>query len=419
MTVKALDSLFGAFSGDPRSLFQGDLYRSARLALLLAIAGWLLPIATVFTPATLRVKPMSRSSSRSCVVSTLDLNNITDGGLVRYPSSNASRLYTGPAPAVQRIALQSLLTGTPARPTYLSDPVIGINNTHTVSFTGAALKCSEDNTTQPSPTNLTQYTFWQGTLSQIRESNSNQDVPTLRIQYTSTPRTSAPLTITCVPWVVEYEVLVSQNSTAETYTLVNKTYSRTAGRPAGAMQLTSENALNTGVAALIDATFETLTGNLTEAQDGGLLPTTSKIALASFVQGTSQSMFDFSQVLLSVEQLIWNVVLGTLGLGITVTNGTCDVTDQVNVYVYDVGVLIGAYLAVACVAIAALGIGLIALKRNGHSGDTSFSGVVLSTRNPTLDQACEGGRQELLATRIKFGTLRTNDRPAFGTADDF
>lgn len=421
MTVKALDSLFGAFSGDPRSLFQGDLYRSARLALLLAVVGWLLPIATVFTPATLRIKPMTRSSSRSCIVSTMNLNNITDGGLLRYPPTNASRLYTGPAPAVQRLALQSLLTGTAARATYLSDPVIGINTTHTVSFTAAALQCSENNATQPNPTNLTQYTYWQGTLSQTHDSGSNQDVPTLQIQYTSTPRTSAPLVISCVPWIAEYTALVSQNSTDETFIWTNKSWTRPAGRPVGgsAMQLTSESALDTGVAALIDATFGVLVGNLTEDQGGNLLPTTSKIALASFARTTNQSMFDFSQVAKSVDDLIWNVVVGAVGLGITQTNGTCDVTDQVNVYVYDQGVLLGAYLAVLGVAMAALGVGLHALKKNGHSGDTSFSGVILSTRNPTLDQACEGGRQELLATRIRFGFLRANDRPAFGTADDF
>ncbi|CAE6477426.1 unnamed protein product, partial [Rhizoctonia solani] len=195
LSVKALDSLFGAFGGDPRSLFQADLYRSARLALLLAITAWLLPIATVFTPATLRVKPMDKSASSSCLVSTIDLRNVTDGAGVT-------------------------------------------------------------------------------------------------------------------------------------------------------MNLVNDDPLLTGAAALIDATFDSLTGNLAQGRDGNIVSPSSNAALASFVNPSSQASFDFTNVSENVEQLMQNVVISTIGFRIFQTETTCVVVNRVNVYLYDEGVLISAYVAV-------------------------------------------------------------------------
>ncbi|EUC56602.1 transmembrane protein, putative [Rhizoctonia solani AG-3 Rhs1AP] len=114
-----------------------------------------------------------------------------------------------------------------------------------------------------------------------------------------------------------------------------------------------------------------------------------------------------------------NVIISTVGFRMFQTEATCVTVDRANVYLYDAGVLISAYVAVVCVAITALGLGLYALKKNGHPGDTSFSGIVLATRNPTLDRICEGGRVQLLESRVKFGLLRSNERPAFGDSNDF
>lgn len=421
MTVKALDSLFGAFSGDPRSLFQRDLYRSARIALLLAISGWLLPIATVFTPATLRVKPTNRPFSEQCIVSNVDLNNITDGGLLRFPSAN--NLYSGPAPSIQRLAFQSLLSGFPTRSAYLSVPSIGISTSYTLSFEAPALECKQENNTAPPNPNATQHTYWQGVLAQIRDTATSQEIPILQIQYSSNPESGAPANATsCYPFIAQYGVMVTHNATDQTVALLNLTMTSPAGRPPGgaAMQLTGDSALRTGAAALIDATFGTLLGNLTRDQTtGNILPSDSKVGLAWFARSSNQSMFDFSQVPQSVEQLMRNVVMSVMGLGISQAETTCVILDRANIYDYDQSVLISAYLAAVAVALTALGVGLYALKKNGHPGDTSFSGVVLSTRNPTLDHASEGGRQRLLALRVRFGALRATGRPAFGTATDF
>ncbi|KAL5640432.1 hypothetical protein ACGC1H_007623 [Rhizoctonia solani] len=418
LSVKALDSLFGAFGGDPRSLFQADLYRSARLALLLAITAWLLPIATVFTPATLRVKPMDKSASSSCLVSTIDLRNVTDGGLIRHPSPD--REYRGPSSALRRVAVQSLLSGSFARLTYLSGSTTGINVTYALSFVAPALKCSEQNSTTQPDLNPPLDVFWQGTRSEVRDSNSGQNVPTLQVLYTSSPRTRSPTVLSCAPYISSYGIVVSHNATNQMVSLLNLTMTSTAGRPAGVtMNLVNDDPLLTGAAALIDATFDSLTGNLAQGRDGNIVSPSSNAALASFVNPSSQASFDFTNVSENVEQLMQNVVISTIGFRIFQTETTCVVVNRVNVYLYDEGVLISAYVAVVCVAISALGLGLYALKKNGHPGDTSFSGIVLATRNPTLDHICEDGRVQLLASRVKFGLLRSNERPAFGDPDDF
>ncbi|KAG8722225.1 hypothetical protein FRC09_006607 [Ceratobasidium sp. 395] len=414
MSIKSLDALFGAFGGDPRSVFQADLYRSARLALLIAVAGWLLPIATVFTPATLRVKPADRSSTADCTVPSVNLSNGTDGGNIRYPS--ASGTYTGPAPMTQRFAVQSLITGTFNQFPYTAGLSMGANTSYMLSFDAPTLRCSGNNGTQP---NLSPNTYWSGIRTMMHDSVSGQDIPTLQIQYVSAP--TGPNALTCVPYLANYGVLVTYNSTAQSIALLNLTMTTTAGRPTGgsAIQLTDSNAVTTGAAALVDAVFNTLVGNLTRDQNGNMMATSSNVALASFVQVSNQSTYTFQSVSDSIEQLMRDVSLSTMGLRLAQIQTTCTTVDRVNIYVYDQGVLISSYLAVVAVALAAVAVGLHALKRNGHSGDTSFSGVLLSTRNPTLDRACDGGREKLLTLRVKLGRLYSTGRPAFGTASDF
>ncbi|KAG8714089.1 hypothetical protein FRC08_012376 [Ceratobasidium sp. 394] len=414
MSVKSLDALFGAFGGDPRSLFQGDLYRSARLALLIAVSSWLLPIATVFTPATLRVKLVDRSSSADCLVPSVNLNNVTDGGTIRYPST--SGLYSGPAPMTQRLAVQSLITGSFNGFPYASGSPAGANTSYTLSFTAPALQCSpNNNTVQPS---LAPNTYWTCTRSLIHDSNSGHDVPTLQIQYASSPGVSNALS--CVPYIANYGVLVTYNSTAQSIALLNLTMTATAGRPiGGTIQLSENNALATGSASIVDAVFNALVGNLTRDPSGNGTTMTSTVALASFVHMSNLSAYTFQSVPESVQQLMRDVSTSLMGLRLAETQTTCTMVNRVNIYIYDQGVLLASYLAVIALALAVVAVGLHALKKNGHSGDTSFSGVVLSTRNPTLDRACEGGRERLLALRVKFGRLRSTGRPAFGTASDF
>ncbi|KAG8738160.1 hypothetical protein FRC10_007219 [Ceratobasidium sp. 414] len=392
MSVKSLDSLFGAFGGDPLSIFRCDLYRSARLALLIAVSSWLIPLATVFTPATLRVKSADRSSSASCTVPSVDLKNGTDGGTIRYPSANG--LYTGPAPMTQRFAVKSLITGSFNPFPFVSGSPVGTNTSYTLAFTAPALQClANNNTAQPS---LPPNTYWSCTRSMMHDSNSGQDVPTLQVQYASAPGISNALS--CVPYVADYGILVTYNSTAQSIALLNLTMTGIAGHPiGGSIQLSENNALTTGSASLVDAVFNTLVGNLTRDQSGNT--TTSNVALASFVHMSNQSTYTFQSVPESIQQLMRDVGTSIMGLGLAETQTTCTIVNRVNIYRYDQGVLIASYLAVVAVAIAVVAVGLHALKKNGHSGDTSFSGVVLSSRNPTLDRACEGGRERLLALR--------------------
>ncbi|KAF8594642.1 hypothetical protein BDV93DRAFT_549158 [Ceratobasidium sp. AG-I] len=419
MSVKALDSLFGAFAGDPRSLFRRDLYSSARLALLIAVAAWLLPIATIFTPATLRVKASDHTSSSDCIVPTIDLSNITDGGLLR--TSNSNGMYAGPAPAIQRFALQSLISGSFSNFPYTSSSFIGTGTSYTINFTAPALRCSVPSNPAPSnSSNPQQSIYWQATRLQMHDSTSGQDVPTIQVQYVSTPGSSALATTTCVPYLTNYGVMVAYNVTAQTISILNMTMTAVASRPVGGViQVSVPNAVVTGAAAIVDATFNALIGSVTRDQSGALLSPTSHAVLASFAHASSQSTYTFDFVPRNLEQLMNDVSLSTIGLGLNHIQTQCIKVDQVNVYVYEQGILISCYLAAVAIAVAILVVGLHALKQNGHSGDTSFSGVILSTRNPTLDLACEGGRDKLLELRVKFATLRANGRPAFGNVSDF
>ena len=83
------------------------------------------------------------------------------------------------------------------------------------------------------------------------------------------------------------------------------------------------------------------------------------------------------------------------------------------------GLWIG-YAIVAFISFMSLVIGSVSLYHNGVSSDTLFSRIMVTTRNPTIDQlsvgACLGSDpfpKELALTRLRFGVLasRTADLP--------
>jgi hypothetical protein len=88
-----------------------------------------------------------------------------------------------------------------------------------------------------------------------------------------------------------------------------------------------------------------------------------------------------------------------------------------NIYKYEPRVLLASYGAVILVTIIALTLGLIAMIHNGVPSDTTFSRIMLTTRNTTLDKLARGQglgepTKELLKTKIKFGVVEGH--PGFG-----
>jgi hypothetical protein len=99
------------------------------------------------------------------------------------------------------------------------------------------------------------------------------------------------------------------------------------------------------------------------------------------------------------------------------TSVPCEKSQTVNVYVYQrEGLWIG-YAIVVCVTLGFIVVGIWSIYQNGVASGTTFSRIMVTTRNPTLDKlsvgACLGGDplgKELQRTKLRFGVLLEDDR---------
>ena len=91
---------------------------------------------------------------------------------------------------------------------------------------------------------------------------------------------------------------------------------------------------------------------------------------------------------------------------------SCVKTRYANLFKYYAKNLWIGYSVAVAVTLIAIGIGVLALQSNGISSDTLFSRILVTTRNPTLDNlsrgACLGSDPfppELEETKLRFGEL--------------
>ncbi|PVI03515.1 hypothetical protein DM02DRAFT_244909 [Periconia macrospinosa] len=91
----------------------------------------------------------------------------------------------------------------------------------------------------------------------------------------------------------------------------------------------------------------------------------------------------------------------------------CMKSRSVNVFVYHREGLWVGYAFAVFVTLCFLGVGAWSIFQNGVASDTLFSRIMVTTRNPTLDQlsvgACLGGDpfpKELTNTKMRFGVLK-------------
>lgn len=93
-------------------------------------------------------------------------------------------------------------------------------------------------------------------------------------------------------------------------------------------------------------------------------------------------------------------------------NTTCSVHEEMNVYRYDAPKLLVAYAITTVVGMVIAALGFHALSVNGVASDSTFSTILLTTRNPTLDLlgegSCIGGNplpDHLKMKKLRFGEL--------------
>lgn len=137
----------------------------------------------------------------------------------------------------------------------------------------------------------------------------------------------------------------------------------------------------------------------------------------------------------AIEDLSRNLTLSVLSSALLASGTPALVTVQhpATFYSYNWRNLVLAYAVAVCATAACAAVGLLALVANGYSAETSFSSILLTTRNADLDDLARGyclGERPLAKdvgdTRLRYGILRSQASDAegngshacFGLADD-
>ncbi|KAI1370606.1 hypothetical protein F4677DRAFT_348531 [Hypoxylon crocopeplum] len=166
LSVAALDSLFAA-TEDMSALLNVEVYKSAKVAMLLAAFVWLTPIVIILTSNTLTVEPALQVDNTMCPgIRTL---NFTQDELEEWrtptkidglyglsmsvwntTSQNTSSpdwfdYYTGPSNPLVRVATHAAFMEQAVGKTSANTEICGSgwNCTYTVRFTAPAYQCSE------------------------------------------------------------------------------------------------------------------------------------------------------------------------------------------------------------------------------------------------------------------------------------
>ncbi|KXH50910.1 hypothetical protein CNYM01_03364 [Colletotrichum nymphaeae SA-01] len=131
--LRSIDGLLASKS-NALNILDTRLWMRYPLSMFLSLLFWLLPFATLLTPATLTVKA---DVARGTIVGPIPSINFTSEAFVRLTDGTRTTTYSGPSDGVRRAALSSLISGTitPMASTYN-------NASWSLNFEAPALRCS-------------------------------------------------------------------------------------------------------------------------------------------------------------------------------------------------------------------------------------------------------------------------------------
>ncbi|KAF4919382.1 hypothetical protein CGCVW01_v007944 [Colletotrichum viniferum] len=166
LTLAAVDSLFAA-AEDMSAIFNFEVFKQARVAMILALYIWCTPLVVILTSDTLGVRPKTMTQDAMCPnVRNLNFNQEEDvdfregrksNGLFvlsvsiwNTTSTNQSDsdffdYWAAPSDQFDQVATSAAFQGKPIGRLEASDEICGIghNCTFNITFTGPGYKCTE------------------------------------------------------------------------------------------------------------------------------------------------------------------------------------------------------------------------------------------------------------------------------------
>ncbi|GAP84205.1 putative formylmethionine deformylase-like [Rosellinia necatrix] len=429
LELKTVDAMLMAPT-DFSAFRRGSMIAKAKMATLLALVAWLIPISTIFAPATLTVvaNEAARSSTVRELVPDIDFNTTekfaslgtcapSSCGLTAPGEYSATQFRSPNAQTVVQIVastssgrIQSMVPRYP-------------NSTYTTSFFGPLFQCSAANSstvakinaidqlTAPSNNSLkykgtpfvSYYAFVPGTTP----GGDLAAVDFAKLPTTWSEISNATVPTTAELWIKSGKYRNEDHHVCEFYnSTFDVEFSFSSGKQLTAVKNTSSVAKQPYVIAITNsdaaghqvlsyqAVFTALARQLIGRFESDPLNTqlfqTPVVGAREFGPyfdgnfGAAEQPFKANLTIPQViEQLSQNITLSMLASSVHAGNGTsADITvyDSENVYYFDALSLIVTYAVTLAVAVACVGVGLLAVAENKGTRTTAFSALVYAAR---------------------------------------
>ncbi|TVY91203.1 hypothetical protein LAWI1_G003629 [Lachnellula willkommii] len=436
MKVSLLDKLFSLTSNP--LCFGPSALINAPLATTLAAFAWIIPLSAILSPGSLTVTPLVHRNDSTCVVPTFAAasNNVSFWRIIPHGST----IY-GPNAGINKLAGQVLAQGTILE----SKSPCGSNCSFQHSFDGPGLRCQNAS----NPSYLTaddgQETFWLSynstTYWNSTFGSGNTTMANLMTYRNNTKaqagERSGYTTILCLAYNATYNVFVNYTNGVPGYT-TNLTYNA----PLESLNMTESmgygSPWHTNSAMLVleifnnylDGTWQQTPTTQYSIPDTSITQTTLAGDTDDANHGTAASLWFINQDLRTgVPELLTNLTLSTLAFSPVSTVTRCSVSMERLVYYYNPKLLLIPYSIALLLSLVALAVGVWVLRKTGVRTGQIFSQILVTTRNPQLDEISRGNSlssadaSALMQQKLMFGELKRGAdggktrHAAFGSAE--
>ncbi|OJD30020.1 formylmethionine deformylase-like protein [Diplodia corticola] len=415
MALQSIDDMF-SLTKNPASFANFEVLVGVKLLVLLAMASWFMPLIATVTPSTLSVYTKMVTNVSNVEVPCMGFANDPD----IWSDSMGAGFINEPSPAVTR-----LLTATSSSIGILPMTASFPNSSYSLQFYAPALKCEKLSDAvkngQPvgSCNNCTSLQkLWDTSIDISNGANYNywQAVMPDGSHNLLFIRTGAgklmdgdPKNISCQLWNAPYTTLFTFRDGIQTTKIQSLEYESTTdfntsvaftelpdgGRAYLSMYLAMSNLLSGEVGVRPGLSSSGMLGTDLAVAKTGLMACPDIIKAWETLgsseppldRNTSPWMCRNNSVAATIEDLSQNFTLSLLSSPMLNGNTTTDVEVRSprNYWRYSPVDLLIAYVAGAAVALFCIVVGGWAYMYNGYSATSSFSSILLTTRNPDLD----------------------------------
>jgi hypothetical protein len=453
MSVRGLDAVFGVFE-NPFWFLTREMLVKTKVAAVLALMSWLLPLTAIFSPASLT----GRCPLISMLILVISGKNIfiqnavsaLDGWVNFYEFlGTLPPSFAGPTPSLKRLAM-SIFTGGQIIP--WSSPC-GANCTYVITFDGPAYNCSD--TIEPSPTDIAPngnvlYLTSPGMVDLPQGASVSNFTTTARFSdgiwirrnlwdgviHTTHCKLHSSTYHLNVTYLENIQTIISNVAFHDQ--IFGSIFLDLTNFKTGAVKYNSSTLNHTqslvNFYALEQSVQGLLQGFLRKSQmaAGFNINGTAQIQLWKFVDyGKSPSLLSYpDNFAQTVQDLMTNVTLSLIHLSqnplppsdvalggsaanpATNTTAIATMTTYPTRYNYSASTLWEIYGVALGLVAGCMMFGWYMLFVNGVNSDMSFSQILVTTRNSTLDNICAGAglggetiSDTILKTKLKYGEL--------------